>query len=43
MAENPKFDPFHLVKIAPKLEKSADRDHNLIVSVGHQDAAACKI
>ena len=43
MPGNPKFDPFHLVKIAPKLEKSPDRNHNLISSEGGQDTAACKI
>ena len=38
--ENPQFDQFHEVKIAPKLEKSTDRNHNLISSVGGQDTAA---
>ena len=42
MAGNPKFDPFHYVKIVPKLEKSTDRDHNLIISEGCQDKSACK-
>ena len=33
---NPRFDPFHYVKIVPKLEKSTDHDHNLISSEGGQ-------
>ena len=40
MPGNPKFDPFHLVKIAPKLEKSQDRNHKLISSEGGQDTVA---
>ena len=37
MPGNPKFDPFHLVKIAPKFEKSPDRNHKLLSSEGGQD------
>ena len=43
MPGNPKFDLFHKVKIAPKLEKSLDRNHNLISSEGGQDTAAYDI
>ena len=43
MPGNPKFDPFHLVKIAPKLEKSPDRNHKLISSEGGQDTVAYHI
>ena len=43
MPGNPKFDPFHLVKIAPKLEKSPDHNHNLISSECGQDTAAYHI
>ena len=43
MTRNPKFDPFHYVKIVPKLEKSTDHDHNLISSESGQDTSACKI
>ena len=42
MSGNPKFDPFHKVKIAPKLDKSTDHDPNLISSEGGQDKSACK-
>ena len=42
MPGTPKFDPFHQVKIAPKLEKSPDRNHNLICSEG-QDTAVYHI
>ena len=37
MSGDPKFDPFHLVKIMPKLDNATDRDQNLIVSAGGQD------
>ena len=43
MSGNPKFDPFHKVKIAPKLDKSKDNDPNLISSEDGQDTSACKI
>ena len=43
MPGNPKFDPFHLVKIAPKLDKSPDRNHKLISSEGGQDTVAYHI
>ena len=43
MPRNPKFDPFHQVKIASMLEKSTDRDHELISSEGGQDTSACQI
>ena len=43
MPGNPKFDMFHLVKIAPKLEKSPDRNHNLTSSESGQDTAAYHI
>ena len=36
MPGNHKFDPFHQVKIAPKLEKSTDRDYNLIRAEGQR-------
>ena len=42
-AWKPQIDLFHKVKIAPKLEKSLDRDHNLISSEGIQDTAAYHI
>ena len=32
MTQIPKFDPFHEVKIVPKLEKSTNCDHNLLSS-----------
>ena len=32
MPRNPKFDTFHKIKIAIKLEKSTDLDHNLMSS-----------
>ena len=43
MTRNPKFDAFHYDKIAPKLEKSTDHDHNLIISEGGQDTSARRI
>ena len=43
MPGNPNFDPFHQVKIASKLEKSTNSNHNLINSEGGQDTSACKI
>ena len=43
MPGNPKFDQFHKVKIAPKLEKSTDRGHKLISSEDSQETSACKI
>ena len=43
MPRNPKFYPFHLVKIAPKLEKSTDHGQKLISSEDGQDTSACKI
>ena len=43
MPGNPKFYPFHLVKIASKLEKSTNCSHNLISSESGQDTSACKI
>ena len=42
MPGNLKFDPFHKVKIAPKLDKSTDHDPNLLSSEGGQDKSACK-
>ena len=41
-AWNPKFDPFHYIKAASKLEKSTNCSHNLISSEGGQDTSACK-
>ena len=43
MPGNPKFYPFHLVKIALQLEKSTNCNHNLISSVSGQDTSVCKI
>ena len=43
MPGNPKFDPFHKVKMVPKLQKSTDRNHKLISSEGGQDTSAYKI
>ena len=43
MPGNQIFDMFHEVKIAQKVEKSANSDHNLIISEGCQDTSACKI
>ena len=43
MTGNPKFDPFHYVKVVPKLEKSTDHDHNLIISESGQDTSVCRI
>ena len=43
MPGNPKFAPFHYVKIVPKLGKSTDRDYKLISSEGAQDISAGKI
>ena len=43
MPGNPKFDPFHEIKIVPKLEKSTERGHKLISSEGDQDTSLCKI
>ena len=43
MPGNPTFDPFHLVKLASKLEKSTNCNHNLISSESGQDISACKI
>ena len=43
MPGNPKFDPFHYVKIAPKLEKSTDHSHKLTSSEDGQDTSASKI
>ena len=43
MPRNPKYDQFHYVKILPKLQKSTDRNHNLITSEGSQDTAAYQI
>ena len=43
MPGNPKFDPFHYVKTVPKLQKSTDRDPELISSEDGQDTSACKI
>ena len=40
MPWNPKFDPFHQVKIASKLEKAANCDHNLISFESGHDTAA---
>ena len=39
----PKFDPFHLVKVASKGGKSTDCDHNLINSACGQDTSSLKI
>ena len=41
MHENHKSDPLHQVKIAPKLEKSPERDHNPSSCAGGQDTTAC--
>ena len=43
MPGNPKFYLFHEVKIASKLEKSTNCNHNLINSESGQDTSACKI
>ena len=43
MPGNPKFDPFHLVKIVPKLNKSSEQGHTLVSSEGGQDTSAWKI
>ena len=43
MTKITKFDPFHVVKIAPKLDKSTDHDSNLISSQGGQEESACKL
>ena len=43
MPVNPKFYLFHKVKIALKLEKSTNCNHNLITSESGQDTSACKI
>ena len=44
MPGNPKFDPFHEVKIVPKLEKTTDRNHKQISyeAEGGQDTSAYK-
>ena len=43
MTKIPKFEPFHEVKIVPKLEKSSNCDHNPLSSEDAQDATlACK-
>ena len=43
MTKIPKFDPFHKVKIVPKLEKSTNCDHNLLSSEDAQDTSTCKM
>ena len=43
MPGNPKFDPFHWVKIVPKLEKPTDHSHKLNSSEDGQDTSAYKI
>ena len=43
MPGNPKFYPFHEVKIASKLEKLSNCNHNLISSESGQDTSACII
>ena len=43
MPGTPKFDPLHEVKIAPKLEKSPDRNTKLISSESGQDTVAYHI
>ena len=43
MPGNPKFDPFHQVKIVPKLEKSTDHGYKLVNPENGQDTSACKI
>ena len=43
MPGNPKFYPFHLVKIASKLEKSTNCNHNLTSSESGQDTSAYHI
>ena len=43
MPGNPKFDPFHQVKIVPKLQKSTDHGHKVISSEDREDTSACKI
>ena len=42
MPRNPKFDPFHYVKIAPKLEKSTDRGHILVITEDGQETSVYK-
>ena len=43
MTKIPKFDPFHEVKIVPKLEKSTNCDHNPLSSEDAQHTSACKM
>ena len=43
MPGDPKFDPFHEVKIASKLEKSTNCNNNPISSEGGQDTSSCNI
>ena len=43
MTKIPKFDPFHEVKIVPKLEKSTNFDRNLLSSEDAQDTSTCKM
>ena len=43
MPRNPKCDPFHKVKVAPKAGKSTDHDQHLISIEGGQDTPACQI
>ena len=43
MTKIPKFDPFHEVKIVPKLEKSTNCDHNLLSSEYAHDTSAYKM
>ena len=43
MPRNPKFYPFYEVKIASKLEKSTNCNHNLISPESGQDTSACKL
>ena len=40
LTTNLKFDPFHCVKIMPKLQKSRDHDHNLMSFEGSHDTSA---
>ena len=43
MTKIPKFDPFHEVKIVPKLGTSTNCDHNPLSSEDAQDKSACKM
>ena len=43
MTKIPKFDPFHEVKMVPKLEKLPNCDNNLLRSEDAQDTQECKM